>query len=125
MQEHGLVAGSHDPLLEWAVRESRCGMAMLCHGSEDGLQRVGAVGVQTSQDAIAAVVGQLDPADGPVWVKALSNLAAGSLRHPDHVASGQAAVNLLGVPYAFWSLAVFAVIEAIALRLLLSSQRGQ
>jgi len=31
--------GSHDPLLEWALRESRCGLAMLFDGSSDGLQR--------------------------------------------------------------------------------------
>jgi len=36
------VAGSHDPLLEWAVRESRCGLALLTHGSRDGLERVAA-----------------------------------------------------------------------------------
>lgn len=31
--------GSHDPLLEWALRESRCSLAMLFDGSADGLQR--------------------------------------------------------------------------------------
>jgi excisionase family DNA binding protein len=36
------VAGSHDPLLEWAVRESRCGLAMLPGGSLDGLRRLAA-----------------------------------------------------------------------------------
>jgi excisionase family DNA binding protein len=35
-----VLAGSHDPLLEWAVRESGCGLALLCDGSEDGLRRV-------------------------------------------------------------------------------------
>src|SRR5665213_3728649 len=34
------IAGSHDPLLEWAVRESRCGLALLTHGSRDGLERM-------------------------------------------------------------------------------------
>jgi excisionase family DNA binding protein len=34
------IAGSHDPLLEWAVRESRCGLALLTHGSRDGLERI-------------------------------------------------------------------------------------
>ncbi len=34
------VAGSHDPLLEWAVRESRCGLALLTQGSRDGLERL-------------------------------------------------------------------------------------
>jgi len=31
--------GSHDPLLEWALRESRCGMATFFDGSLDGLKR--------------------------------------------------------------------------------------
>jgi putative molybdopterin biosynthesis protein len=34
------LAGSHDPLLEWAVRESRCGLALLTQGSGDGLERL-------------------------------------------------------------------------------------
>jgi len=35
-----VVAGSHDPLLEWALRESGCGLAMLAGGSLDGLKRL-------------------------------------------------------------------------------------
>jgi excisionase family DNA binding protein len=34
------LAGSHDPLLDWAVRESRCGLALLTQGSMDGLERL-------------------------------------------------------------------------------------
>jgi len=34
-----IVAGSHDPLLEWALRESGCGLATLAVGSEAGLAR--------------------------------------------------------------------------------------
>lgn len=34
------LAGSHDPLLDWAVRESRCGLALLTQGSLDGLERL-------------------------------------------------------------------------------------
>jgi excisionase family DNA binding protein len=37
-----VVAGSHDPLLEWAVRESGCGLALLPGGSLDGLKRLAA-----------------------------------------------------------------------------------
>jgi excisionase family DNA binding protein len=33
------IAGSHDPLLEWAVRESRCGLALATLGSVEGLDR--------------------------------------------------------------------------------------
>jgi excisionase family DNA binding protein len=34
-----IIAGSHDPLLEWAMRESGCGLATLVVGSEAGLAR--------------------------------------------------------------------------------------
>jgi excisionase family DNA binding protein len=34
-----IVAGSHDPLLEWALRESGCGLATLAIGSEAGFER--------------------------------------------------------------------------------------
>jgi excisionase family DNA binding protein len=34
-----IVAGSHDPLLEWAMRESDCGLATLAVGSEAGFKR--------------------------------------------------------------------------------------
>ncbi len=35
-----IVAGSHDPLLEWAVRDSRCGLAVLACGSSAGLEKL-------------------------------------------------------------------------------------
>src|SRR5215510_5701294 len=35
-----IVGGSHDPLLEWALRESGSGLAGLPEGSEVGLQRL-------------------------------------------------------------------------------------
>jgi excisionase family DNA binding protein len=35
-----ILGGSHDPLLEWALRESRCGLASLPEGSESGLRRL-------------------------------------------------------------------------------------
>jgi putative molybdopterin biosynthesis protein len=34
-----IVGGSHDPLLEWALRESRSGLAQLAVGSEAGFER--------------------------------------------------------------------------------------
>src|SRR5262245_49906773 len=34
-----IVGGSHDPLLQWSLRESRCGLASLTEGSEAGLAR--------------------------------------------------------------------------------------
>jgi putative molybdopterin biosynthesis protein len=35
-----IVGGSHDPLLEWAIRESKSGLASLPEGSEAGLRRL-------------------------------------------------------------------------------------
>jgi putative molybdopterin biosynthesis protein len=35
-----IVGGSHDPLLEWALRESNSGLASLPEGSEGGLRRL-------------------------------------------------------------------------------------
>ena len=43
-----IVAGSHDPLLEWALRESGSGLASLAVGSEEGLARF------IAGDAVAA-----------------------------------------------------------------------
>jgi putative molybdopterin biosynthesis protein len=37
-----VIAGSHDPLLEWALRESGAGLAVLSDGSVDGLKRLAA-----------------------------------------------------------------------------------
>lgn len=38
-QRPSVLVGSHDPLLDWAMRESRCGMASFFDGSLDGLAR--------------------------------------------------------------------------------------
>src|SRR5438874_8032904 len=35
-----IVGGSHDPLLEWSLRESGCELASLPEGSEAGLRRL-------------------------------------------------------------------------------------
>lgn len=37
-----VVAGSQDPLLDWAIKESGCGLALLPGGSFDGLKRFAA-----------------------------------------------------------------------------------
>lgn len=37
-----VIAGSHDPLLEWAVRESGSALALMTGGSMDGLKRMAA-----------------------------------------------------------------------------------
>jgi len=36
-----VAAGSHDPLLDWAIRESRSGIATFFDGSLDGIERFG------------------------------------------------------------------------------------
>ena len=53
-----VVAGSHDLLLEWAVRESGSDLALMCGGSSDGLQRL------ERRQAVAAGLHVLNPADG-------------------------------------------------------------
>lgn len=60
-----IVAGSHDPLLEWALRESGCELAMLTGGSEDGLKRLAA------GQAVAAGIHIVDFATGDYNVPAL------------------------------------------------------
>lgn len=51
----GVVLGSHDPLLEWALRESRCGLATYFDSSRDGLERFAA------REGIATGLHVLDP----------------------------------------------------------------
>jgi len=53
-----IIAGSHDPLLEWAARESRCGLAVLACGSSAGLERL------ARHEAEVAAMHWLDTATG-------------------------------------------------------------
>jgi putative molybdopterin biosynthesis protein len=53
-----VLAGSHDPLLEWSVRESGADLALLCHGSGDGAKRL------LDGAAMAAGTHLIDPASG-------------------------------------------------------------
>jgi len=53
-----VIAGSHDPLLEWAVQESGCDLALMSGGSSDGLKRL------ELGRAVAAGLHVLDPASG-------------------------------------------------------------
>jgi excisionase family DNA binding protein len=53
-----VVAGSHDPLLEWAVQASGCGLALLFGGSLDGLSRF------SRDQAVVAGLHIPDPAGG-------------------------------------------------------------
>lgn len=45
-----IVAGSHDPLLEWALRRADSGLALLCEGSSAGLDRL-----QRGEAGVAAI----------------------------------------------------------------------
>jgi putative molybdopterin biosynthesis protein len=53
-----VIAGSHDPLLDWAVRESGCELALMSGGSLDGLRRL-----ELGQ-ALAAGLHLLEPEGG-------------------------------------------------------------
>ena len=66
-----VVAGSHDPLLDWAVRESKCGMALLTGGSLDGLRRLAA------GEAMVAGMHVLDPDSGEYNVPVAREALAG------------------------------------------------
>ncbi|WP_181702029.1 helix-turn-helix transcriptional regulator [Chthonobacter albigriseus] len=64
-----VIAGSHDLLLEWAARDSVCGLALLAEGSSRGLERLAA-----GEAAVAAIhFHATDESDPP-------NLAAVSAR---------------------------------------------
>lgn len=66
-----IVLGSHDPLLDWAIRQSRCGLATYYDGSLDGLERF------VRGEGVAAGLHIHDPASDRWNVPAVSDLAAG------------------------------------------------
>jgi putative molybdopterin biosynthesis protein len=53
-----ILAGSHDPLLDWAVRQSGCGLALRGGGSLDGLEAL------ARGEAMVAAVHLIDPDTG-------------------------------------------------------------
>jgi len=53
-----VIAGSHDPLLEWSVRESGCELAVAVGGSTAGMQRL------LAGQAVACGLHLVDPATG-------------------------------------------------------------
>ena len=67
-----IVAGTHDPLLEWAVRESRSGLAMLATGSRAGVEALAA------GEASAAATHWLDEATGEYNVPLVQKALAGA-----------------------------------------------
>ena len=66
-----VVMGSHDPLLDWAVRESRCGLATAFDSSLDGLARFAA------GECIAAGLHVSDPECGGWNVASVKQQATG------------------------------------------------
>lgn len=66
-----IIAGSHDPLLEWAVRESGSDLALMFGGSLDGLRRF------AEGDAIACGLHVFDPASGEHNLPVLHRTLAG------------------------------------------------
>jgi excisionase family DNA binding protein len=55
-----IVGGSHDPLLEWALRESQSGLATLPEGSEAGLARFEQGGVMACAMHLHSLSGEND-----------------------------------------------------------------
>src|SRR5262245_13666233 len=58
-----IVGGSHDPLLEWALRESGCGLASLPEGSEEGLRRLARGEVMAAAVHLHALAGSNEQAN--------------------------------------------------------------
>lgn len=67
-----IVAGSHDPLLEWSVRESRCALAILAGGSRAGIDAL------ARGEATVAAVHWLDDASGDYNVALIREALAGA-----------------------------------------------
>ncbi|MDX1711685.1 MAG: helix-turn-helix domain-containing protein, partial [Rhodovibrionaceae bacterium] len=67
-----VIAGSHDPLLEWAVKESGCGLALLPGGSLDGVSRF------ARGEAVGAGLHLLDPESGEYNISAVAAAAGRS-----------------------------------------------
>lgn len=67
-----IVAGSHDPLLEWAVRESGSGLAVLACGSRAGLARF------VDGGALVAALHWRDDASGEYNVPLVRELLPGA-----------------------------------------------
>src|SRR6266704_539474 len=66
-----IVGGSHDPLLEWALRESASGLASLPEGSEAGLRRL----ARGEITAAAIHLHRLDSEDETTNVEAVAGAA--------------------------------------------------
>jgi excisionase family DNA binding protein len=68
-----IVGGSHDPLLEWAMRDSSSGLASLAEGSEPGLRRLARGEVMIAAIHLHELTGD-DEAANLRWVAAAPGL---------------------------------------------------
>ncbi len=123
-----VVAGSHDPLLEWSLREADTGLATFFNGSGDGLERLAAAkavaaglhladaaGGSANPQAVAAALplepvvlvewakrsqGLIVPAGNPQRIVQLSDLAGRTLigRQPGAGSHGLLQRLLAGTP---------------------------
>ena len=66
-----ILLGSHDPLLDWALRQSQCGLASFYDGSRDGLERF------ARGEGMAAGLHIHDSATDSWNVRAVREVAAG------------------------------------------------
>lgn len=64
--------GSHDPLLDWALRQSECGIATFFDGSQDGLDRF------VARDGLGAGLHMFDAASGTWNIEAVDALLRGT-----------------------------------------------
>ena len=64
--------GSHDPLLDWALRQSECGIATYFDGSQDGLDRF------IAREGVAAGLHMFDAVTDSWNVSAIENDLSGS-----------------------------------------------
>jgi putative molybdopterin biosynthesis protein len=69
-----IVGGSHDPLLDWALRESGSGLAGLPEGSESGLSRLARGEVVAAAIHLHRIEGQDDGDDDAANADAVANL---------------------------------------------------
>ncbi len=68
-----MIAGSHDPLLEWAVRASGATLALMTRGSRDGLEQM------VAGEACAAALHFPQPAGAPADQGGAGNAAQATL----------------------------------------------
>lgn len=68
-----VIVGSHDPLLEWSVRESDCDLALLAGGSLDGLRRF------AEGEAMVCALHVLDGRTGEYNVPVVESLGANAV----------------------------------------------